>query len=514
MTLEAHFQNIQPAIIRHLQQAQQEILVAVAWFTDRELFEVLCKKAQAGVKVAVALLDDKINRGQGSLNFHRLVNLRGKVVFLPSGSDGEAMMHHKFCVLDGATVITGSYNWSNKARRNDENITVVTEQPDYTARYRQAFLDLLARSGQADSAVQAPVDTEAVRRRLEMVRNLILLGEQDDLPPHLGKLRPVAEALRLQPIIQALESGAYKLALESIEAYLRRSSALVLRDDAEVPRLQLLLQTLELRLESLTDEKSDLERELAIFNRCHSDALGELLIRVLAARKEMARLEAEASRRRAEESRAAAVEDESDEEAAQMAEEDVRQAEQAREQAEQCEQEYEEFNQEYEREQARKPPDALDEQDVVELKKTYRKCASLCHPDKFPEEHQEAAAEVFVALKAAYDANDLPKVREIFTTLQAGGLPRAPRSSTLSRADALRAAIAELQHRIAATLRGLQVLVSSDGVKLLRSAGRSQHDWPAFFERQQRLLSAELERLQQAVAALGASESDIGWIGD
>ncbi|TAE00475.1 MAG: hypothetical protein EAZ97_05805 [Bacteroidetes bacterium] len=33
-------------------------------------------------------------------------------------------MHNKFCVIDSDIVLTGSYNWTNQAQRNDENITV------------------------------------------------------------------------------------------------------------------------------------------------------------------------------------------------------------------------------------------------------------------------------------------------------------------------------------------------------------------------------------------------------
>jgi hypothetical protein len=43
MQLQAYFCDIQQAITRHLETAQDEILAAVAWFTDREMFDVLCQ---------------------------------------------------------------------------------------------------------------------------------------------------------------------------------------------------------------------------------------------------------------------------------------------------------------------------------------------------------------------------------------------------------------------------------------------------------------------------------------
>ena len=374
MQLQAHFHDIQQVITRHLETAQSEILAAVAWFTDREIFDVLCQQAQVGVRVSIAVLGDDINQAPGALNFRRLRNLGGKVAFLPPGSDGEHMMHHKFCVLDGRTVITGSYNWSKKARRNDENITVATDDPEFAAKYRQAFHDLLVRTGQAGENATPEADAEAARRRLEMVRNLILLGEQEDLSRHLVKLRSVAQALQLQPIIQALERGAYKEALESIEDYLRRRSAIVVREDMDVPRLQLQLQTLELRLQSLSEEKDDLERRLVIFNRRYSDALGPLLTEVLKARADQAKQEAEVSRRRATEGRASM----------QDAEHDAQRAEQAR-------RDWQDYQHEYTEQQAAVPPGKLGAEEEAELKRLYRRACGLCHPDKVSDEQKAAA---------------------------------------------------------------------------------------------------------------------------
>jgi hypothetical protein len=327
------------------------------------------------------------------------------------------------------------------------------------------------------------VDAEAARRRLETVRNLILLGEQEDLSHHLVKLRSVAQALQLQPIMQSLERGAYKEALESIEDYLRRRSAIAVREDADVPRLRLQLQALELRLQSLSEKKDDLERSLVIFNRRYSDALGPLLVEVLQARADLAKQEAEVSRGRATEGRANM----------QDAEHDAQRAEQARIDSE-------DYQREYTAQQAAIPPRKLGAEEEAELKRLYRRACGLCHPDKFSDEQKAAAHQVFVRLQEIYTANDLQALGELYDELKGGGLSSAPRSSTLSRADALRAAIAELRHRITETLHQLQALYNSEGAALLRKAGEGESDWVLFFERQAHLLQAELERLLQALA--------------
>lgn len=478
MELKAHFSNIHKVIMAHLAQAENDVVAAIAWFTDKDIYELLCKKAASGVKVRIVLIGDEINQGPGGLNFEKLRQFGGEVILLPQGGPYEPIMHHKFCVIDGSTVITGSYNWSQKARNNDENITVVTDSVKFAGDYLDTFNALLVRAGHGAPVV---VDADAARRRLEMIRNLVLLGEQDDVATHVRKLRPVAETLQLASIVTTLDQGEYRLALEEIEAYLRKATALVVAGNADIPRLRFLLETLELRLESLSTEKADLERSLIGFNRLQDDTLGDLIQRVLKARAELARLNV--ALRKTEEEREAAEAD-----------------------ATQAEDNYEEYAEQHEALQSVAPPPTLNDDDERELKALYRKACSLCHPDKVHEELKETAHHAFVELQEAYKDNDLPRVREIHATLSAGGLPR-PRSNTLSKAEELSAAIAELEFAIANQVAELNALHESDAYRLMTAAGASEAEWQQFFEQQHDVLEMELARLVAAILAETTEET-------
>jgi len=71
-------------------------------------------------------------------------------------SSNRAIMHNKFAVIDGATVITGSYNWTKSAyQRNDENVLVIRHR-DLAGRYKQRFAAFWTR--QFDAAA-----TQAIR---------------------------------------------------------------------------------------------------------------------------------------------------------------------------------------------------------------------------------------------------------------------------------------------------------------------------------------------------------------
>ena len=54
-------------------------------------------------------------------------------------------MHHKFAILDGATLLTGSYNWTRGAARDNEENLIVTTEPRFLAPFRETFERLWAK---------------------------------------------------------------------------------------------------------------------------------------------------------------------------------------------------------------------------------------------------------------------------------------------------------------------------------------------------------------------------------
>lgn len=101
--------------------AEESIYFMAFSFTSDDLAAAVHAAAQRGVQV-YGLMDEE----QG------LSNTGGEYVgFVEAGLDvrldGErGAMHHKVLIIDGAIVVTGSYNFSNSAeRRNDENVLVI-----------------------------------------------------------------------------------------------------------------------------------------------------------------------------------------------------------------------------------------------------------------------------------------------------------------------------------------------------------------------------------------------------
>lgn len=132
--MEFFFEGHRAVIAKQLKSAKSQILVAMAYFTDKHLFNILLKRAQEGIKVHVIVRDDEINTTSG-IEYVSLKNVGGYFDFNKS-------IHHKFCVIDALTVLTGSYNWTNQAARNHEDIVLIDGDIQVAAMYMTKFFSI------------------------------------------------------------------------------------------------------------------------------------------------------------------------------------------------------------------------------------------------------------------------------------------------------------------------------------------------------------------------------------
>lgn len=133
--INSHFEKIQEQIIQQIELARFIIWVAVAWFTDDKIFNKLLAKKNQGINVQLIIIDDNINNNSG-LRYEELETYR-----IPKNGRLENIMHNKFCVIDLKTVIHGSYNWTKKAKFNNETITIINEYEN-AERFAEQFIIL------------------------------------------------------------------------------------------------------------------------------------------------------------------------------------------------------------------------------------------------------------------------------------------------------------------------------------------------------------------------------------
>ncbi len=120
-------QIIQQTLLALLETAQKSIWVAVAWFTDQTLAEVLWRKAKQGVAVRLVAVADELNEEQG-IDFQGLSEQGAEVLLW----EGNELMHHKFCVVDKLWAVVGSYNYTYAAQNQWESVVVIKNKQQAT----------------------------------------------------------------------------------------------------------------------------------------------------------------------------------------------------------------------------------------------------------------------------------------------------------------------------------------------------------------------------------------------
>ena len=140
--------RIEAAIMDELDRAKKTVDIAIFQFTSTALSD---KVASVRKRARVRILFDgeqarDMNRRDAPCR--RLPGLKGieaKFVELPGSGQEAPKFHHKFCVIDGATVITGSYNWTVLGdEANHENLLIIRDAATaqkYAAQFEAVWAD-------------------------------------------------------------------------------------------------------------------------------------------------------------------------------------------------------------------------------------------------------------------------------------------------------------------------------------------------------------------------------------
>lgn len=125
MKSKLFFFDIESKIISNLINAKKNVKIAVAWFTNPTIFNILERLIENNIEIELILADEKLNFTNAKINFQKLIDKKVTVKI----SKFPNLMHNKFCVIDNRILITGSYNWTLKAEKsNYENIIISTDE--------------------------------------------------------------------------------------------------------------------------------------------------------------------------------------------------------------------------------------------------------------------------------------------------------------------------------------------------------------------------------------------------
>lgn len=109
-------------IRRELREAKRSLDICVFTITDNRISDTIIDAHRSGI--AVRIITDNDKQFDDGSDIARMVRADIPTRFDPDTDH----MHHKFAIVDGQRLITGSYNWTRGATRNHENVTVLSEK--------------------------------------------------------------------------------------------------------------------------------------------------------------------------------------------------------------------------------------------------------------------------------------------------------------------------------------------------------------------------------------------------
>lgn len=118
------------AVVREINAATTQVLVQAYSFTAAPIAKALVDAHKRGVKILAVL--DKSNQTEKYSAATFLVNAGIQTLI----DDRHAIAHNKVMVLDSATILTGSFNFTKQAeKRNAENLLVIKDAPELVTAY-------------------------------------------------------------------------------------------------------------------------------------------------------------------------------------------------------------------------------------------------------------------------------------------------------------------------------------------------------------------------------------------
>ena len=133
------YDEVGEAIHAQLQGANKSIHCSLYGISNLRLAEDLIAAKNRGADVGVGL--DKI-QAAGKNDLHAVLQDAGILVEVKLVA---ILEHNKFCVIDGATVIMGSWNWSHSAQKQDNSDVIITDCPKVAEAFEAAYQQIIAR---------------------------------------------------------------------------------------------------------------------------------------------------------------------------------------------------------------------------------------------------------------------------------------------------------------------------------------------------------------------------------
>jgi hypothetical protein len=257
-----------------LLSAEFEILIATAWFTDEDLFNILERKLAEGVRIEIIVADNIDNE---KLDFNILA-AKGAIVYkIPN--KGYGTMNQKFCVIDKRIALHGSYNWTMNAKKNNQESIISTNHKDTIdalienferikaniLKGNEATLDKPVSAIKAENLKGIPVEVPVkVGAEFEKVLDSMIAAEVGNFDRKLlreqGFERCAANNGDHQVLHKSFDT-LYSVFINDIDVIEDKKKRLIVKiDEHRVKNLDLLGKNCELRI-AFMEQETELKKE-------------------------------------------------------------------------------------------------------------------------------------------------------------------------------------------------------------------------------------------------------------
>ncbi|MDI7259266.1 MAG: phospholipase D-like domain-containing protein [Thermodesulfobacteriota bacterium] len=127
--------DIKESLLKEMESVSETFDLALHEITSIDLAQVLIKVKQRGVRVRIVADARQAKMKTSKINFLIRQGIPVKVL----GGKEKGAMNHRFAILDGKKVITGSYDWSEASARRDYESVLIIQESEVVTSYQREF---------------------------------------------------------------------------------------------------------------------------------------------------------------------------------------------------------------------------------------------------------------------------------------------------------------------------------------------------------------------------------------
>lgn len=171
-------------------------------------------------------------------------------------------------------MINGSFNWTNRASKADENIVIMQGDPAFSAQFQEAFDRLLSKHGHDTDVEVQPIDRAKLMGRLSLVGKLLELEDYDDLPAQARKLEHAKSLPVVAALLDQLSQQDWNSALAGVKDILFKGLAIAVYQDPRIEEWRWQVRVMESQVLALEAELADMQRQVHLFDHKQEQAIG------------------------------------------------------------------------------------------------------------------------------------------------------------------------------------------------------------------------------------------------